>query len=985
MAKCLSYPLVSSFLSSIRLNRYKVAIYAVLLWGQNVWAQCDYESNLQWIERNGRWGLATCSGQIIISPRYEAVRGFFGEIAFVQSNDRWGVINKSGEEIVPICCSVPDGGVPPISEGISIFLDEALGTYIVDTLGNVYRSKKIYADYIGFSEGLSPVAGVESGYIGTARREPHTIERRGGLLQWRSVRDIPSWGSVRWGFINKYGSEVIPLEYEAVTVFSEGLAAARKDGKWGYINKQRQWVIQPRFAGAREFREGRAAVVCSKRRLNLSYEESIELQGVLSDYEGYYIWNYIDKSGRSICPCDYLQVKDFQNKLAWAARLIREDGRLTLKWALLNTQGEEVIPPLYHKVEPADRGYTRVMQRVWEDGEQRERWGMIDASGKVVVPVRYSAIADTFSYFGWRPVVLDGKYGFVDADGNEVLEANFDGVGPLIWNGEGLLLRQRDQYGVIDRRGRIVIPVAYTSIQEAGDLYPEGLLVRGAQGWGLLDRSGRIIVPVQYAEIRQDTILQSGGYLVKRIVDRRARWGLVDKDGKERIPCMYQAIMQDTILGSSGVLVKKDDKWGVIGPDGQAILPVAYDEIQGTIFRPEWFIVRKENLWGIVDKSGREIVPPQYEKFGRVLAGQSVAIVRRQGAWGLLGASGSEVIPPSYEQMIPCQHDEHLLRVRKNGKWGFINLSGQEVIPLAYHTLSDLTFGGYALACKEKWWDTTFEIRLKSLPSNELRRALSDQLWRALVGYYSPKWGYREKYGMMQERAKEYEDLLSTKIKVVLSYEGCNYINQASQLLISSYFPAVLEMGASEVTGVSNGEPTLRIRLITAPDTFTSNNGVYLLITSSNNRAGRAHRLEINPSTGQKLHAPLSAWSAAASAIQPLLGTWQGQQLCESSEGVPTTITIATDPQNPRTLTCTVQERKNVVPLHLESAEQERTWYVVPAVVQLKGNKRIYIYGGYLKTSGKSSSPSMKLQVNWYGYAAQRPRLPESCTFNIER
>ena len=29
---------------------------------------------------------------------------------------------------------------------------------------------------------------------------------------------------------------IIPLEYEEVGNFSEGLAAVRKDGKWGYIN-----------------------------------------------------------------------------------------------------------------------------------------------------------------------------------------------------------------------------------------------------------------------------------------------------------------------------------------------------------------------------------------------------------------------------------------------------------------------------------------------------------------------------------------------------------------------------------------------------------------------------------------------------------------------------------------------------------------------------------------------------------------------------
>ena len=44
-----------------------------------------------------------------------------------------------------------------------------------------------------------------------------------------------------WGFIDKTGSIVIPLEYDAYgSVFSEGLAAVSKDGKYGYVDPSRK-------------------------------------------------------------------------------------------------------------------------------------------------------------------------------------------------------------------------------------------------------------------------------------------------------------------------------------------------------------------------------------------------------------------------------------------------------------------------------------------------------------------------------------------------------------------------------------------------------------------------------------------------------------------------------------------------------------------------------------------------------------------------
>jgi S1-C subfamily serine protease len=43
------------------------------------------------------------------------------------------------------------------------------------------------------------------------------------------------------------GSIVAPPQFESILKFSEGLAAARKEGKWGWINAKGEWIIQPLF------------------------------------------------------------------------------------------------------------------------------------------------------------------------------------------------------------------------------------------------------------------------------------------------------------------------------------------------------------------------------------------------------------------------------------------------------------------------------------------------------------------------------------------------------------------------------------------------------------------------------------------------------------------------------------------------------------------------------------------------------------------
>lgn len=64
------------------------------------------------------------------------------------------------------------------------------------------------------------------------------------------------------GYINKKGELVIKDFYGDAGAFSEGLAAAKKEGsyKYGYIDKTGSWVIPPQFTEAGEFKNGIAFV-----------------------------------------------------------------------------------------------------------------------------------------------------------------------------------------------------------------------------------------------------------------------------------------------------------------------------------------------------------------------------------------------------------------------------------------------------------------------------------------------------------------------------------------------------------------------------------------------------------------------------------------------------------------------------------------------------------------------------------------------------
>ena len=79
----------------------------------------------------------------------------------------------------------------------------------------------------------------------------------------------PDWaGNGRWGFVDIMGNEVVPLIYNEVKSFSEGLAAVRMGlwfddeppSRWGFIDRTGLEVIPLIYEYVRAFSDGLAAV-----------------------------------------------------------------------------------------------------------------------------------------------------------------------------------------------------------------------------------------------------------------------------------------------------------------------------------------------------------------------------------------------------------------------------------------------------------------------------------------------------------------------------------------------------------------------------------------------------------------------------------------------------------------------------------------------------------------------------------------------------
>ena len=76
----------------------------------------------------------------------------------------------------------------------------------------------------------------------------------------------------KWGFIDKKGKEVIPLQYDRVDFFNGGLAKVTLNGKTGFINKAGKEVIPLQYDDAYYiFEEGLARVEMNGKWGFISY------------------------------------------------------------------------------------------------------------------------------------------------------------------------------------------------------------------------------------------------------------------------------------------------------------------------------------------------------------------------------------------------------------------------------------------------------------------------------------------------------------------------------------------------------------------------------------------------------------------------------------------------------------------------------------------------------------------------------------------
>ncbi len=240
-------------------------------------------------------------------------------------------------------------------------------------------------------------------------------------------------------------------------------------------------------------------------------------------------WGYMNQRGQLVVFPRFDWADDFYDGLARAVT----DG----KTGYIKGNGGWVLKPVYPYADRFAGGRAIV-----GDGKH---FGFIEKSGKLLVPVRLDGALRFHDSLA--AVRVDGLCGYINRAGDVEIPLQFtqarsfhEGFAAVSWAGpQG----SPDQWGYIDRRGKVVFSDASGSVLELGD-FNDGLArVRGGEKWGYLGRGWKLRIDARFDEARDFT----NGIAAVRIGEK---WGFIDKTGRLVIQPTYDSAddMDDKLI-----------------------------------------------------------------------------------------------------------------------------------------------------------------------------------------------------------------------------------------------------------------------------------------------------------------------------------------------------------------------------------------------------------------------------------------------------
>lgn len=425
-----------------------------------------------------------------------------------------------------------------------------------------------------------------------------------------------------------------PVQPEVVEIrpSDRRIRQEKRNGKYGFVTGAGQTVI------------------------SFSYES---IDGLYSDFmaarkDGKF--GAIDQMERVLIPFEYDDMR-----IQWqqpGVAVAKKAG----KYGLLDRHGAQIVPFEYDflSIEPQHPGIVYVLK----DGQ----YGCFDPQGKLIIPFVYKGMFP----FGDSIIRIscdNMRFGLISITGTALVDCQYTRLVVPDEKGPFLEARTPEGTGMIDYRGRVVVPFEYDAVQPL----PFGFFcVEKGTKKGVADAGNRLVVPIEYLNIgakrfmsctvtADDTHWQASAYTPVYapywavLTPDARKWGLLDTAGREILSPGFDAIELAGVKGP--FMVRTGRNWALYNSKGLALTPPEFTKLGIFTEKPSLILATagtpERERKGLLDHEGRVIFPAEYEAIQLLTSG--CFSCRKDGLWGLYAPDGHALVPHRYRsiQAVP--------------------------------------------------------------------------------------------------------------------------------------------------------------------------------------------------------------------------------------------------------------------------------------------------------------------------------------------
>jgi hypothetical protein len=315
------------------------------------------------------------------------------------------------------------------------------------------------------------------------------------------------------------------------------------------------------------------------------------------------------------------------------------------------------------------------------------------------------------------------KYGFINLQGNWVVQAQFDRL--QSFDDEGYCKAELNgKWGIINRQGNWIVQPMFDAVETFDD--KDYCIAKLNEKWGFINRQGNWVLQPMFDAVET--------FDDKDFSDARLneKWGFIDRQGNWVIQPVFEYVgtFDDKDYCKAGL----NEKWGFINRQGNWVIQPQFESIEG-FDKKEYCCASMNGKSGFINRQGNWIIQPNFvgRKWNTFyfplpdyderdycyasLDGEKYGYINRHGSWmvkpmfdelnkfdekdycraelnekyGFINREGNWIISPRFNKQGWSTYvedfDDNNLAIVNDEKYGLINRNGDWVVPLNYYML----------------------------------------------------------------------------------------------------------------------------------------------------------------------------------------------------------------------------------------------------------------------------------------------------------